>query len=81
MERSGIERSHLSVSSPGVHFGDDEEARVLTREVSEFGARVRAEHPRQFGHFASLPLPDGQHEFWKTWGELSGHATRCRVSK
>ncbi|MFH8802122.1 amidohydrolase family protein [Streptomyces sp. NPDC017936] len=58
MERSGIEKSYLSVSSPGVHFGDDGAARALAREVNAFGARVRAEHPRRFGHFASLPLPD-----------------------
>ncbi|MFG3248811.1 amidohydrolase family protein [Streptomyces sp. NPDC048187] len=58
MERSGIEKSYLSISSPGVHFGDDDAARVLAREVNAFGARVRAEHPRRFGHFASLPLPD-----------------------
>ncbi|MGW1100679.1 amidohydrolase family protein [Streptomyces sp. NPDC002455] len=58
MERGGIEKSYLSVSSPGVHFGDDEAARALAREVNEFGARVRTEHPGRFGHFASLPLPD-----------------------
>ncbi|OCC13818.1 amidohydrolase family protein [Streptomyces sp. PTY087I2] len=58
MERGGIEKSYLSVSSPGVHFGDDEAGRALAREVNEFGARVRTEHPTRFGHFASLPLPD-----------------------
>ncbi|MEV7128994.1 amidohydrolase family protein [Streptomyces sp. NPDC093260] len=58
MERAGIEKSYLSISSPGVHFGDDAAARALAREVNEFGARVRAAHPRRFGHFASLPLPD-----------------------
>ncbi|MFF3976364.1 amidohydrolase family protein [Streptomyces sp. NPDC001828] len=58
MERSGIDKSYLSISSPGVHFGDDDAARSLAREVNEFGARVRAERPQRFGHFASLPLPD-----------------------
>ncbi|MEU2741348.1 amidohydrolase family protein [Streptomyces sp. NPDC007095] len=58
MERSGIEKSYLSVSSPGVHFGDGSAARALAREVNVFAARVRTEHPRRFGHFASLPLPD-----------------------
>ncbi|GAA3290488.1 amidohydrolase family protein [Streptomyces cinereospinus] len=58
MERSGIEKSYLSVSSPGVHFGDDGAARDLAREVNEFGAKVRAENSRRFGHFAALPLPD-----------------------
>lgn len=58
MDRSGIEKSYLSISSPGVHFGDDDAARSLAREVNESGARVRAERPQRFGHFASLPLPD-----------------------
>ncbi|MEV7149145.1 amidohydrolase family protein [Streptomyces sp. NPDC093084] len=58
MDRSGIEKSYLSVSSPGVHFGDDGAARALAREVNEFGALVHARHPQRFGHFASLPLPD-----------------------
>ncbi|GAA1369446.1 amidohydrolase family protein [Streptomyces beijiangensis] len=58
MERSGIEKSYLSISSPGVHFGDDGAARALAREVNEFGALVRSERPQRFGHFASLPLPD-----------------------
>ncbi|WP_053640392.1 MULTISPECIES: amidohydrolase family protein [unclassified Streptomyces] len=58
MDRAGIGKSYLSISSPGVRFGDDSEARALAREVNAYGARVRAEHPERFGHFASLPLPD-----------------------
>lgn len=48
----------LSVSSPGTHFGDDQAARDLTREVNEFGAGLVRDHPGRFGQFASLPLPD-----------------------
>ncbi|MEU8710005.1 amidohydrolase family protein [Streptomyces sp. NPDC048565] len=58
MERSGIEKSYVSISSPGVHFGNDGAARVLARDVNESGAQVRSDCPRRFGHFASLPLPD-----------------------
>lgn len=58
MRRAGITKSYLSVSSPGVHFGDDTAARALAREVNEYGARIRAAHPARFGLFASLPLPD-----------------------
>ncbi|GAA1149915.1 MULTISPECIES: amidohydrolase family protein [Streptomyces violaceusniger group] len=58
MERSGIEKSYLSVSSPGVHFGDDGAARTLARVVNDFAAEVGADHPTRFGHFATLPLPD-----------------------
>jgi predicted TIM-barrel fold metal-dependent hydrolase len=58
MNQWGIQTSVLSISSPGVHFGDDQAARVLAREVNDFGARAAREHPSRFGHFASLPLPD-----------------------
>lgn len=48
----------LSISSPGVHFGDDEAARALSRHVNEAGAEIRRRHADRFGQFASLPLPD-----------------------
>jgi predicted TIM-barrel fold metal-dependent hydrolase len=58
MDRLGIGTALLSVSSPGVHFGDDAKARVLARLVNEEGARLVDAHPGRFGHFASLPVPD-----------------------
>ncbi len=54
----GIATSLLSISSPGTHFGDDAASRKLSRHVNDAGAEVRRAHPEQFGHFASLPLPD-----------------------
>lgn len=58
MDRIGIDRAYLSISSPGVHFGDDAAARVLARQVNEEGARLARAHPARFGFFASTPLPD-----------------------
>lgn len=57
MERLGIEKSFLSVSSPGIHFGVDIAAQRLARMVNEEGAALKAKYPDRFGHFASLPLP------------------------
>ena len=58
MDRVEIATGMLSVSSPGVHFGNDANARSLARSVNEFAARTIAEHRGRFGGFASLPLPD-----------------------
>ena len=58
MDRVGIATGMLSVSSPGIHFGNDAKARALARSVNEFAARTIGEHRGRFGGFASLPLPD-----------------------
>ncbi|WP_328479252.1 amidohydrolase [Streptomyces sp. NBC_00377] len=58
MDRNGIETAMLSLSSPGVHFGDDKAARLLARRVNEYTAEVTRDHPGRFGSFVSLPLPD-----------------------
>ncbi len=58
MDRLGIARAYLSVSSPGVWFGDQGEARSLARSCNEYLAEVKARHPRRFGGLAVLPLPD-----------------------
>lgn len=58
MDRNGIAVALASVSSPGVHFGDDAAARHLARRVNEFNAGVVEKSPGRFAFLASLPLPD-----------------------
>ena len=58
MDRLDVRTSFLSISSPGVHFGDDAAARTLARQVNEEGARLARDNPGRFGLFASTPLPD-----------------------
>lgn len=58
MERNGITNAITSISAPGVHFGDNAEARLLARECNESSAERSREHPDTFGFFAVLPLPD-----------------------
>ena len=56
MDQIGVERALLSVSTPGVHFGDDRAAAALARQSNEYCAELIAGEPR-FGAFAALPLP------------------------
>jgi predicted TIM-barrel fold metal-dependent hydrolase len=58
MDQAGIATSMLSISEPGVWFGDDAEARRIARETNDWGAGLVRDFPGRFGLFASLPLPD-----------------------
>ena len=58
MDRHGIATAITSLSAPGVHFGNSAAAQRQVRCCNEIGARLVNDHPRRFGAFASLPLPD-----------------------
>jgi len=58
MDRNGIATAMTSISAPGVHFGDDAAARTLARRCNEYSARLISNHPRRFGAFAAVPMPD-----------------------
>lgn len=58
MDANGVETAIVSVSAPGVWFGDDDAATRLARQCNDFAARLVRTHPGRFGHFASLALPD-----------------------
>ncbi|MBN2025209.1 MAG: amidohydrolase [Actinobacteria bacterium] len=58
MDRQGIETAILSVSAPGVFFGDRGLAKELARTCNEYLAELVGEYPQRFGAFAVLPLPD-----------------------
>jgi predicted TIM-barrel fold metal-dependent hydrolase len=58
MNRHDVQTGILSLSTPGVYFGDAVEARRRAREVNEYSAEVVAARPERFGFFATLTLPD-----------------------
>jgi predicted TIM-barrel fold metal-dependent hydrolase len=58
MDDHEIETSVLSISTPGVHLGDDIEARRMARVVNEFAADIVGRRPDRFGFFATLTAPD-----------------------
>jgi 6-methylsalicylate decarboxylase len=58
LDAAGIDVAVPSISTPGVHFGDDTAARTLAHQVNEYLAGIKHDRPDRFGAFAVLPLPD-----------------------
>jgi predicted TIM-barrel fold metal-dependent hydrolase len=58
MDKAGVARSVTSITTPGVWFGDRDEARQVARECNDYGAKLMSDFPGRFGLFASLPLPN-----------------------
>src|SRR5262245_30525640 len=58
MDRLGIAAAINSISEPMIQVADRDEARSLARRCNEDLARAVRNHPRRFGAFAVLPMPD-----------------------
>jgi 6-methylsalicylate decarboxylase len=58
MDKNGVRTAMLSITNPGLWFGDREATRRLARECNEYGAKLVRDHPGRFGLFAAIPMPD-----------------------
>ncbi len=58
MDRTGTATAILSISTPGVWFGDLEGARQMARLCNEYGAEMARNHKGRYGLFATVPMPD-----------------------
>ena len=58
MDKAGVEKALLSITTPGLWFENNETARKIARHSNEYAATLRANHPGRFGLFTALPLPD-----------------------
>ena len=58
LDRTGVQTAMLSITAPGVWFGDAAQAGRLAREMNEYAAaRLVGDYNGRFGLFAVLPLP------------------------
>mgnify|MGYP001553278019 CR=1 FL=1 len=58
MDEARVESAVLSISSPGVHFGDDAQARAVARDCNAYAVMLGKRFPHRFQFFAALPMPD-----------------------
>ena len=58
LDTAAIDVAVASISTPGVHFGDDAAARDLARRTNEYLAEITRLRPDRFAALAALPLPD-----------------------
>jgi predicted TIM-barrel fold metal-dependent hydrolase len=58
MDRGGVAAAVVSITNPGLWFGDRAVTNRLARACNEYGAKLVQDHPARFGLFAAMPLPD-----------------------
>lgn len=59
MDKYQIAVSILSMTQMGdILYDNTEKGRAAVRLGNDYGAKVRSEHPKRFGHFTGVPLPD-----------------------
>jgi predicted TIM-barrel fold metal-dependent hydrolase len=58
MDRGGVSTAMISITTPGIWFGNIDETRRMARQENEYGARMVSDYKGRFGLFAVLPLPD-----------------------
>lgn len=58
LDRGGGAAAVLSITNPGLWFGDRAKTIRLARACNDFGAKVVQDHPTRFGLFAAMPMPD-----------------------
>jgi 6-methylsalicylate decarboxylase len=58
MDKGSVAAAVISITNPGLWFGDKTVTTRLARSCNEYAAKLVQDHPNRFGFFAAMPLPD-----------------------
>src|SRR2546427_3391229 len=58
LDRAGSAAAVISITNPGLWFGDSQTTNRIARACNEYGANLVQRYPTRFGLFAAMPLPD-----------------------
>jgi predicted TIM-barrel fold metal-dependent hydrolase len=58
MDQGNVAASVISITNPGLWFGDKAVTARVARGCNEYAAKLVADYPKRFGFFAAMPLPD-----------------------
>ena len=58
MDRGGVQAALTSITTPGLWFGDAVASKKLARLCNDYAAKLVSDHPKRFGMFVNLPMPD-----------------------
>jgi predicted TIM-barrel fold metal-dependent hydrolase len=58
LDRAGSAAAVISITNPGLWFGDNQATNRVARACNEYGAKLVQQYPTRFGLFAAMPLPD-----------------------
>ncbi len=58
LDQAGTAAAVVSVTNPGLWFGDDAATARVARACNDYGAQLVQRYPTRFGLFAAMPLPD-----------------------
>ena len=58
MDKASVQTAMLSITTPGLWFGDATASLKLARSCNEYAAKLIVENKGRFGSFAALPMPN-----------------------